>query len=132
MLAEFRGPWGFPVGTQPISSIEAGQGVYILGSGFTPGDAADCVIVGVGEHGIGTPLEINNESFPRFLPDYYLGGGAVREDGSFAMQPGGLVLQKLNGSIPATLEPGVYTIKAMDHYGTVATYPIMVTAPASE
>ena len=134
MAAEFPPgpPWGVPSGTHPVSSIEAGKNVYILGSGFTPGDAADCVIVGVGSYGMGGPLEANNESFVKFQPDYHLGGASIGEDGSFGMSPGGLVLGPLMGSIPADLPAGLYTIKAMDHWDTVATYPIYVTEPAEE
>jgi hypothetical protein len=128
MPAVFRGPWGAIGSAEAIGSIEAGKPVIVAGSGFTPGDAVDIVLVGALKKKFGDPVV--GAVFDKYYPDYWIGNASVMADGSFVTKPGGLVLGPAIGSIPADLAPGVYALKATDHYGTVATYPLVVTAPA--
>lgn len=123
MPAVFRGPYGVIESAEAVGSIEAGKALVIAGSGFTPGDAATVVLVGAGVEGKGSP-------FDEHLPDHYLGDAVITAEGSFVTTPGGLVLGPGLGSIPADLAPGVYTVRATDHAGTVATCALVVTAPA--
>lgn len=127
MLADWAGPWGELKAMEAIGSIEAGKPVIVLGSGFTPDDAVAVVLVGALKEKFGDPVV--GEVFDKYYPDYLIGNASVKADGSFMTRPGGIVLGSMVGSIPASLEPGVYALKATDHYGTVATCPLVVTAP---
>ena len=128
MLGSWAGPYGELVSEEPIDSIEAGQPLFVGGSGFTPGDAVDVVLVGALKEKFGDPVA--GAAFDKYYPDYLLGNASVKADGSFMTIPGGLVLGHMVGSIPADLEPGSYVVKATDHYGIEATYTLTVKAPA--
>ena len=119
-------------------SVAAGKPIIVIGSGFTPGDVANVVVVGAGIEGMGYP-------FTDYIPDYYLGSASVLKNGSFATVPGksftNLSSDNMAGVPPtreiaklgylgmgsANLTAVLHTVKATDGAGVVATCPLLIT-----
>jgi len=131
---------GTPIGAIPGVGTDLGMGpatpilppgipanwmVTIMGTGFTPGTSVEVVMVGVCP-----PGDAYNERRAENGEDYILRMAGVMTDGSFKIEPG-IGMGGAWGMLPEGLTPGVYTIKATDSEGIVATTPLLVLPPAA-
>ncbi len=95
----------------------------VLGTGFTPRSMVDVVVVGACPEG----EKYNARRTGPDGKDWLLRQAGVLPDGSFAMKP-----DIGPGGVWAGLPPlkkGVYTVKATDGEGRVATAPLLVLSP---
>lgn len=126
------------VATRPpqnvIGSIKQGQPLFVLGSGFTPGDVVAVVIEDAATKELAPSSENLTEEYDPYLPDYFLGNALVGKDGSFMMRPGTGQIATM-GNVLVDQKPGLYTVKAyasapafVEEGIIVATAPLVVTA----
>ena len=88
-----------------------GNGLTIIGSGFTPGKNVTIEMVHLGSIDIDRPI----------------GWGGANDSGAFKISPKGK-----RDFVHKATKPGWYTIRATGVDGTIASHPIQIVAPAPE
>lgn len=88
-------------------AVEQGKGLTVYGSGFLPSENVLIIIVNASQAG-----------------DFILQSVVANAGGAFTVTPKGA-----NALLPASIVPGVYTLKATGEKGSLATTPLIITLP---